>query len=370
MPSTRKKSPVSQQKRKTRASDRARTSPKKSRKNKSSVSVNDGSYLQVQEQSPVSTVPSTSQNLMSASTGQTIIEMLNKLDAANQELSKQMDRVERTGSVSSTPITSPTAPPANHQKGVVDHQITVTRQSSLHRPTLGGAAAHGVGTVPAQFMGASDGRDAVVPKAEVLRSIPSISTAVSQLLASYDYQADKEALQGKLNISRKKSGRYNTTETTTVGPSLRWPNEGLVSASHLKKPSYDDLTLAQWASGQIANILLVEDHSLSKNMLIQMVAAMRDAVSLPWPVVRSAWAVSMTDIEEGRLSWADSMQWSLNRISNSQLAMHNTQSVNFSAPKIRIYRYFNEGSCSSEGHHGTFLQFLLQARTFLRAPRD
>ena len=156
-----------------------------------------------------------------------------------------MDRVERTGSVSSTPITSPTAPSANYQKGVVDHQITVNRQSSLHRPTLGGAEAHGLGTVPAQFMGASDDRDAVVPKAEVLRSIPSISTAISQLLASYDYQADEEALQGKLNINRKKSGWYNTTETTTVGPSLRWPNEGLVSASHLKKTSYDDLTLAQ-----------------------------------------------------------------------------------------------------------------------------
>ena len=120
-----------------------------------------------------------------------------------------------------------------------------------------------------------------MPKAEVLRSIPSISSAVSQLLASYDHQTDKKALQGKLNITRKKSGRYNTTETTTVGPSFRWPNEGLISTSHLRKPSYDDLTLAQWASGQIANILLVEDHSLSKNMLIQMAAAMRDAVYLP-----------------------------------------------------------------------------------------
>ena len=180
---------------------------------------------------------------------------------------------------------------------------------------------------------------------------------MSQLLASYDHQADKEALQGKQNVTRKKSGRYNTTETTTIGPSFRWPNEGLVSASHLRKPSYDDLTLAQWASGQIANILLVENHSLSKNMLIQMAAAMRDSVSLPWPVIRSAWAVSMTDIEEGRLSWADSMQWSLNRISNSQLAMHNTPSVNPSGSKTRICRYFNEGSCSSEGHHGTYKYF-------------
>ena len=80
-------------------------------------------------------------------------------------------------------------------------------------------------------------------------------------------------------------------------------------------------------AGQQTNILLIKDQAVSKNMSTQMAAAMRDAVSLPWPVARSAWAISMSDIEEGRLGWADSMQWSLNRISNSQLAMHNTQFV-------------------------------------------
>ena len=199
MPSTRKKSPVSKQKRKTRASDKART-PKKPRKNKSSVSANDGSYLQIQEQIPVSNVPSTSQNFMSVSTGQTIIEMLNKIDAANQELSKRMDRVERAGSVSSTPITSPTVPSVNYQKGGATNLAPANTQPVLHRPNLGGAGVHGSSTVPAHVTATSDGRDAVVPKPEVLRSIPSISTAVSQLLASYDHQADKEALQGKQNV--------------------------------------------------------------------------------------------------------------------------------------------------------------------------
>ena len=164
MPSTRKKSPVSKQKRKTRASDKARTSPKKPRKNKSSVSANDGSYLQIQEQIPVSNVPSTSQNFMLVSTGQTIIEMLNKIDAANQELSKRMDRVERTGSVSSTPITSPTVPSVNHQKGGVTHLATANTQPVLHRPNLGGAGVHGLSMVPAHVAATSDGRDAVVPK--------------------------------------------------------------------------------------------------------------------------------------------------------------------------------------------------------------
>ena len=159
---------------------------------------------------------------------------------------------------------------------------------------------------------------------DALRSIPSISTAVSQLLANYEQQSDRDILQGKNTVIRKKSGRYNTTDTTSMCPQLRWPNEGLVSTSHLKKPAYGDLSLAQWAPGQLANILLVEDQALSRSMLVQMAAAMRDAISLPWPVIRSAWTVSMTDIEEGRLGWTDSMQWSLNRISNSQLAMHYT----------------------------------------------
>ena len=142
-----------------------------------------------------------------------------------------------------------------------------------------------------------------------------------------------------------------------MSPQFRWPNEGLVTASHFKKPAYDDLSLAQWVSGQLANILQIEDHLLARNVLIQMAASMKDAVSLPWAAVRSAWAVSMTDIEEGRLGWADSMQWSINRISNSQLVMHNVQTVASSGNKVRICRFFNEGTCNSEGHHGTYKHF-------------
>ena len=160
---------------------------------------------------------------------------------------------------------------------------------------LGEAEAHGFNTMLPHLTVASDARNVVVPKAEVLRSIPNISLVVSQLLATYNHQADKEALQGKHHVIRKKLGHYNMTDTPTLGPQFRWPNEQLISASDFKKLSYDDLTLAQWASSQIANILLVDDQSLARSMLVQMAAALRDAVSLPWPVVRPAWAVSMID---------------------------------------------------------------------------
>ena len=98
-------------------SDKASTSPKEPRKNKQLTAANDGSYLQIQDQIAVSTVPPTSQNFMSAATGQTILEMLNKFDALNQDLSKRMDRFECARSVSSTPITSPTVPLRGLRKG-------------------------------------------------------------------------------------------------------------------------------------------------------------------------------------------------------------------------------------------------------------
>ena len=53
-----------------------------------------------------------------------------------------------------------------------------------------------------------------------------------------------------------------------MSPQFCWPNEGLVSATDLRKPAYDDLSLAQWVSGHLLNILLVEDQALSRSMLV------------------------------------------------------------------------------------------------------
>ena len=71
MPSHRKKSPTTECKRKTRASDKARTSPRKNKKAKTE-SLNDGSYLQMpdQQQPSVSTVSSTAHLPILATTGQ------------------------------------------------------------------------------------------------------------------------------------------------------------------------------------------------------------------------------------------------------------------------------------------------------------
>ena len=61
---------------------------------------------------------------------------------------------------------------------------------------------------------------------------------------------------------------------------------------------------------------------------------------------------SMHELEEGNLAWSDSTQWALNRLSASQVSLISSHSAPPSQKKL--CKYFNEGSCTHEGHHGLY----------------
>ena len=90
-----------------------------------------------------------------------------------------------------------------------------------------------------------------------------------------------------------------------------------------------------------------------KQMLTQVTMSLTDAVYLLWPAVRAAWATSMTQIEKGRLSWANETQWTLNRIGTFHVAIMNCQSIN-NQQKVRVCKFFNEGSGSHDFNHGNY----------------
>ena len=64
----------------------------------------------------------------------------------------------------------------------------------------------------------------------------------------------------------------------------------------------------------------------------------------------------MHEIEQGTLSWEDNVQWSLNRLSASQIALANAHTVNQPSlqRKDKICKFYNQGSCSHESSHGNF----------------
>ena len=174
---------------------------------------------------------------------------------------------------------------------------------------------------------------------------------VNQVLSSYENQARLEATQGK---RVKKSGRFNATDTITSSPQLRWPNEGLASVTGKKKVLYDELTVSEWAAGQLSNIYLIQDPILVKQAMLQAIQVLKDATSLPWQAVRTAYAQSMHQVEQGTLSWQDTTQWALNRISSSQIAMANATVLNPQQNNKKVCKFYNEGVCTNEGNRGIY----------------
>ena len=97
----------------------------------------------------------------------------------------------------------------------------------------------------------------------------------------------------------------------------------------------------------------MKDQTTARQALLQVILAMKDATFLPWTAVRSAWATSLHDLEEGNFGWIDTTQWSINRLSASQISMSGTQASHPSQAK-KICKFYNEGICSHNSSHGNY----------------
>ena len=345
MTGNKKKTPATTSRKRVTASARARTSVRKVKTVNQDLS---GSYIKaprkpvtISHDEVTSTDPQQSSNFE-------ILTYLKKIENSNHELMKRVDSLE-SRSISSTPRSS-----RSHtvEASVTQGRHITSRGDALadlnHPMHITHPTAVASGTSLQVPMGGASHRDAVLPGLDALRHNPTISQAVTGVLASYEDKLQAEATQGK---SSRKSGRFNTTDTVTAIPERRWANEGYHGR---RKVAFDDLTLPEWAAGQLSNVLQMQDQSTAKNALLQVILALKDAASLPWATVRSAWAISMHEVEQGTLSWHDSMQWSINRLSSSQISLVNSQVLPQHQQQKRICKYFNDGQCSHDANHGNY----------------
>ena len=356
--STKPKKTTATSRKRVTVSARAKVSTKKVRK---VDLIHDGSFIQ--QMHPVSTVTTSSptdlQPRVPIHESELVLSILNQIQASNQQLADRLEKLERrqpdtftsalTSSWHHLLLPQGTASSnSNSDHLISQHQATtrLTQQSSIHQNiTPPGRGQQQDSNLRSNI--ADLPRDAIIPGVDSLRKPPNVSEVVSSILASYEQQAKHESLQGK---NSRRSGRYNNFDTVSNSPERRWPNEGYHGSNGKKRLLYDDLSMPQWVAGQLTNILHIQDPLTSKQALTQVICAMKDAASLPFTAVKNAWACSMHDLEEGNLSWADSTQWAINRLSASQVSLVNSQSVS----QKRLCRYYNEGSCSHDGHHGLY----------------
>ena len=322
IPST-KKVPASNAMKKVMASARARINTGWTKRALDS----NGSYIQDTAKETVSTVPSLSSTGLDSGpalqiSNDAILAYLKRIYDSTKALGERVQAIERNHSIDVTPVRqrlhshdgdSPNtfvlpAASTGHQNRhsltfrdsapEVIHPSDTNRQFHVQDPISQPLTLQGTAAAPQSLR--DPDRVSILPGIDVLRRNPTVSQAVSSMLASYDAQIQNQVLQGKQ--ASKCSGRYNTTDTTTALPKYRWPNEGYHGSKGKKRVIYDDLSLPQWAVGQLTNIHQIQDPTLLKQALLQVILALRDATSLPWQAVRDAWSHSMHDIEEGHLT--------------------------------------------------------------------
>ena len=126
MPSTKKKTPAANLKKKATASARARVSVRKAKKVSSELY---GSYIQ-----PVSTVTATvtttNDQISHSSSNDAILSLLQDMNKSNQDLVRQIDALERQKSANSTSILM------RSQSGVHSHLASFPTHS-ISDPTQG-----------------------------------------------------------------------------------------------------------------------------------------------------------------------------------------------------------------------------------------
>ena len=378
-----KETPSNRRKRVT-ASARARISTRKVRKSVNTD--NHGSFLQ--DQQPLmdmgkQSISAGHKPLGEEPSNRDIMAILTDMIESNKTMAGRIEKLESQGSKTSSPInarfhshdqgqtstsTSRQALQAAHQSGSNDqlllthaprgtqHDITRSNLPTFNPDPTSIRSANSINNQGA--LNRDEHRDVIMPDLNVLRKMPYVADSVSEIMATYEAQARTLAAQGKPATSRR-SGCYNAVDLISSEPERRWPNEGFHGGQGKKRLTYDELTLPQWVAGQLANIHSMRDHTVARQALLQVIHAMRDATSLPWVAVRNAYASSMHDVEEGLLTWDNTTQWALNRLSASQIAMTSQSNFNQATGGSqtslkRPCRYFNDGSCSHDSHHGQY----------------
>ena len=258
MPSERKQLPKNRKR--VTASARVRISVRKSRK-----TVNnglDGSYLHTEKET-VSNLTSVTGPSTSHNSSEAIMAMLHEIKELNAALARRMDRVEDNNSTPINPCSHTLGQPpvSPHTSSLGAHRAAITQMGdpllndAIRQPYTQPNADAGVTFQPeprasqplqgqvtmsyqpqvqhmdslpqpqGQLDHISECCDAVMPSLQVLRGNPGISESVNGLLASYEGRVHSQLTQGKQN-SVKRSGRYNSHDSVTAAPHLRWPNEG------------------------------------------------------------------------------------------------------------------------------------------------
>ena len=155
--------------------------------------------------------------------------------------------------------------------------------------------------------------ESVVPSLGYLRGNESVQAEVDKRLAELA-QINETATKGRLK------SRHGRLGDITVKRIVDWPQNFILTRSRKTRPSYDDLTMAQWVSGFIRCVQEEKSGAARASMLNYLGNLMGDASDFSWKSVKAAHAIILTNMEADRL-WLTETE-KLDRIHRAHAQRH------------------------------------------------
>ena len=194
---------------------------------------------------------------------------------------------------------------------------------------------------------------------DLLRMNSYIQQLVEERMAVLETRMKSEFQQG--GSQRKKSGRYNVSDTLLVPSHLHWPNESCLTGAARRKTPFDDLSCCQFVIGFFQNVLDTPHPETSHCMLAELIEMAKLAENLSWPIARGAFAASLHQLEDQQIIWQHSRTLVDNRLTYSQAAVFSgsvamsPKSSTVAQPTLGVRKvvcyWYNDLSCPHSQDH-------------------
>ena len=290
----------------------------------------------------VTTIPADYSQKLNKYTGQTIVEkrpapadqmLLNEANLLSQkeieELSEftlgpgpQTARATQQWDVQSQPGASR---PMEEQKDLMDYLRIEQAQGAVGSQQWGSCETQ----VPGQTLSISHVQQKSSME-DTWKQDSRIQAIVADRIQQIEQDVKAETTQGK----RKRSGRYNVTDSSSNASFRRWPNEGILVGPSRKRVTFDELTQVQFIMGFVKNLNDTIDPLMCKFMVAELYELMKLMESTSWQVVRGAFIGIMHDIEAGEILWTDRQALMQRRINHSHAAALAPQPSRIQGPRV------------------------------------
>ena len=198
------------------------------------------------------------------------------------------------------------APPSTETVGsaTVSQQISQRMEAALKQRTSHASSSTITSHISPSQKVLSNGIDtkttveSVVPSLGYLRGNETVQAEVEKTLAELA-QINETATKGRLKSQREGSGDI------TIKIIVDWPQNFILTGSRKTRPSYDDLTMAQWVSGFVRCVQEEKSEAARCSMLDYLFNLMEGASDFSWESAKAAHAIVLTNMEADRLRWTE-----------------------------------------------------------------